>query len=281
MTSAGPTPETAPALAPRMTETQADPIRFEVSGGVAVLTLDRPATLNAIDADFARALGAAIGRAEVTDGVRALVLRGAGSAFCAGGDVSKFNGREPHADVAGRAMFHFHPAVLKLASARLPTVAAVHGAVAGAGIGLMLACDFVVAAANARFTLAYPKIGATIDGGASWFLPRLVGLRKAKELTMLSEHFDATMAEKLGLVNRVVAVEAFDEETAAFARKLAAGPTAAYATIKQLLGASFERGLAEQLDAERTAFVDMASSTDFSEGLDAFLGKRAPDFRGK
>jgi len=213
--------------------TQSDtPVQLAVENGVALLTLNRPMVLNAVDIALAEALDAAVCRIEQAGEARAILLMGAGRAFCAGGDVSKFDGREPHATVAARTIAAFHPAILNLASSRLPTIAAVHGAVAGAGISLMLACDFVVAASNTRFTLAYPKIGATIDGGASWFLPRLVGLRKAKELALLSETIDSATALTLGLLNRVVELGALPNVARSFASQIAAGPTAAFGAIK-------------------------------------------------
>ncbi len=166
------------------------PVLFDVDGGIASITLNRPSVLNAIDIATAVALREAIEAAEESP-ARALLLKGAGRAFCAGGDVSSFDKVHGYAQVAELTMAQFHPAILKLARSRLPTIAALHGAVAGAGISLMLACDFTVAAASTRFTLAYAKIGASPDGGASWFLPRVLGTRKAKELAFLSETFDA------------------------------------------------------------------------------------------
>ena len=257
-----------------------DPVRLEFSESVALLTLARPAVLNAIDVDLAGALSEAVTRVAASRDVRALLLKGEGRAFCAGGDVSKFDGAEPFADVAHRTIALFHPAVLGLANLTIPTVAAVHGAVAGAGIGLMLSCDFVVATPQTHFTLAYPKIGATIDGGASWYLPRFLGIRKAKELAMLSETFDGYEAEKLGLVTRLANPETFDKEAIRFAQTLAAGPTEAFGALKHLLGNALSRSLAAQLDAERDAFIDIAKNPDFAEGLKAYRERRSPRFKG-
>jgi len=261
-----------------MTDAEENPVSFEPVEGVAVLTLNRPAVLNAIDVGLAKALAHALARAQDTPGVRAILIRGAGRAFCAGGDISTFQGDPARA--VERTIAHFHPAIERLAACPLPTVAAVHGAVAGAGMSLMLACDFTLAASDAGFTLAYPKIGATIDGGASWFLPRVLGSRGAKQLAMLSERFDAEAALALGLVNRVVSADDFEAETMRFARQLASGPTKAFATIKRLIDASPFRTLSEQLEAEKQGFVDVASSADFAEGFAAFLAKRPPSFSG-
>lgn len=261
-----------------MDDPAADPIRLEFSEGIALLTLARPAVLNAIDVGLAHALGEAVTRVAASTEVRALLLKGEGRAFCAGGDVSRFDGIKPFEEVANRTMALFHPAILALANLPIPTVAAVHGTAAGAGIGLMLACDFVIAAPQTRFTLAYPKIGATIDGGASWFLPRLVGTRKAKELAMLSDIFDGAQAERLGLVTRLVSPDTLEDEAVRFARTLAAGPTQAFGAIKHLVDNALSRSLEAQLDAERDAFVEIARTPDFAEGLSAFREKRSPLF---
>lgn len=257
------------------------PLLVAVEGGLAVLTLNRPEALNAVDVPLASALGAAMEMIERTPGIRAILLGAAGRAFCAGGDVARFTGAEPHADVADRTMRHFHPAVLRLARSPLPSVAMVQGAVAGAGVGLMLACDFVVAADTVRLSLAYSKIGASTDGGASWILPRLVGTRKAKELALLSERIDAAEALRLGLVNRVVTPDRLEEEARSLAGRLAEGPTRAFAAIKRLTDTSFSRDLAAHLDAEREAFADVAGTADFAEGLASFFEKRPPTFTGR
>ncbi|MCO5164128.1 MAG: enoyl-CoA hydratase-related protein [Mesorhizobium sp.] len=255
-------------------------VQFEIRQAVAFVTLDRPEVLNGIDVPLARALGQAIDQA-LDGAARCIVLRGAGRAFCAGGDVSRFDGSVPFATVADRTMSTFHPVILKLANVGLPTVAAVHGAVAGAGLGLMLACDFAIAASGTRFTPAYPKIGATIDAGMSWFLARALGTRKARVLAMLADTFDAEAAMQMGLVNRVVPAEALAVEAEAFGQRLASGPTAAYATIKRLVDVAHDSNLAAQLDAEQAGFVDIAKSADFAEGLAAFMAKRPPSFSGK
>jgi 2-(1,2-epoxy-1,2-dihydrophenyl)acetyl-CoA isomerase len=256
-------------------------VLFDVADGVGFVTLNRPAVLNAIDVDLAEALDRALAEAGARADVRALVIRGAGRGFCAGGDVAKFDGTAPHAVVAARTIDRFHPAVLKLASLPKPTIAAAHGAVAGAGLSMLLACDFAIARADARFTMAYPRIGATIDGGASWFLFRTLGPRRAKQVAMLSDMLDAAEALEFGIVSQVVATQEFDATVKDFARRLAQGPTAAYATIKRLIDGAQSRGLAQQIDEERLGFLAAAVTDDFSEGLSAFLGKRPPSFKGR
>jgi 2-(1,2-epoxy-1,2-dihydrophenyl)acetyl-CoA isomerase len=159
-----------------------------------------------------------------------------------------------------------------------PVIAAVHGAVAGYGLSLMLACDFAIAADDAYFTLAYRHIGLSPDGGATWSLPRLVGLRQASEIALLGERFDAARALELGLVNRVVTREALAGEVRAFAGRFLTASRGAIARTKALLGAAFERSLFEQLDAEQASFAAGAAEPDFAEGLAAFVEKRPPNF---
>jgi 2-(1,2-epoxy-1,2-dihydrophenyl)acetyl-CoA isomerase len=255
------------------------PVLIEIADNVATITLNRPNVLNAINIALAIALGEAIDAAERSH-ARAVLLRGAGRAFCAGGDVSAFDGSLGHAQMASETMAHFHPTILKLSRLRLPTVAELHGAVAGAGIGLLLACDFAIAEAGTHFTLAYPKIGASLDGGASWLLPRALGTRKAKELAMLADTFDAQTAKELGLINRVVVADAVRQETMRFCKRLASGPTLAFAEIKRLIDSSGGNDLSQQLDDERATLSALADGRDFQEGINAHMEKRMPVFRG-
>jgi len=162
-----------------------------------------------------------------------------------------------------------------LAEMRAPVIASLNGAVAGAGLSLALACDFAIAADSAQFTLAYVNIGASCDLSGSWSLPRLVGLRKALELALLGERFDAAEALRLGLVNRVVPEDQLDAQVLALAQRLADGPAQSIAQMKRLMRISFEHDLRGQLDAERAAFLRCASTHDFAEGLEAFLARRA------
>jgi 2-(1,2-epoxy-1,2-dihydrophenyl)acetyl-CoA isomerase len=255
------------------------PILFEISGDVATITLNRADALNTIHIGLADALGDAVDAAEKS-GARALLLKGAGRVFSAGGDIARFDDPKTYAEVANATMAQFHPAILKLAQSRLPTVAAVHGAVAGAGISMMLACDFAIAGAGTRFTLAYAMIGASLDGGASWFLPRAVGLRRAKELAMLSDVIDAATAERLGLINRVVGDDAVVGDASNLVRRLAAGPTAAFAAIKRQINSAAAADLEQQLDDERATLTRLAGGDDFAEGIAAYRSKRKPHFRG-
>jgi 2-(1,2-epoxy-1,2-dihydrophenyl)acetyl-CoA isomerase len=174
-----------------------------------------------------------------------------------------------------------HHAILALRRAPKPVLASVHGAVAGAGVSLIAAADVAIAAEGTKFTFAYSKIGTSPDGGATYFLPRLVGARKALELMLLSDTFDAQTALRLGFVNWVTGAERLGSETEAIARRLALGPTLAFGETKRLVNESHDRALAAQLDAEVEAFARCAATRDFAEGVTAFVEKRKPNFKGE
>jgi 2-(1,2-epoxy-1,2-dihydrophenyl)acetyl-CoA isomerase len=257
-----------------------DPVFVGFDGPVAVISLHRPSVLNAIDRLAAAALLACVETVERRPEARAVVIRGGGRAFCAGGDVDTMRGDGREQAVAA-TIRPFHEAVRRLHKLPLPSVAALHGAVAGAGLSLALACDFAVASEDARFAFAFAEVGASPDGSITWTLPRAVGLRKAKEIAMLGGGFDAAQAERLGLVNRVVPLDRLTEEVMTLAKRLAAGPTAAYGRIKGLMNASFDARLADQLQAEEEAVMGTLRTADLAEGIRSFLDKRPPVFRGR
>ena len=258
------------------------PVLVSVDEGIASIRFNRPQALNAIDAAMARALRDGVREVVATPEVRVIVLSGEGRAFMAGGDLQAFHADLPHAPAtAHRIIDPLHEAVAVLAEATSPVVASVHGAVAGAGLSLTMGCDLAIASDDAKFVPAYARIGASLDGGGSWALPRLVGLKRAMEMVLLSETLDATTALQLGIVNRVVPASQLQAETLALARRLAQGPTQTFGRIKRLLRASLQRPLRDQLDAERDAFATCAASSDFAEGLAAFFDKRPAQFIGK
>ena len=260
-------------------ESTRSPLAMDRAGGLVRLRLNRPEALNALDVPLARALAQAARELCADPDVRAVVLSGTGRAFCAGGDLAQMQA-DP-VPVARELIEALHQAVEHLNRLRAPVLASVHGVVAGAGVSLLLACDLAIATEGTRFNLAYVNVGASCDGGSSWSLPRVVGLRKAFEIALLGESLDAAEALRLGLVNRVVPAAELEAQTQRLAQQLASGPTCALGEMKQLLRNSQQAGLREQLDAEAAAFLRCAATADFSAALDAFLGKRPTHFTGR
>jgi 2-(1,2-epoxy-1,2-dihydrophenyl)acetyl-CoA isomerase len=254
-----------------MTETPTlETIRLEVRDGVAHLMLHRPDAANGISLALARDLDAATRSIEHDAGVRAVLLTGAGARFCGGGDVKEF---AAHAE-------HLHPAVERLVRG-VPVVAAVQGSAAGAGLGLVAASDIVVAGESAKFVMAYTAIGVTPDGSSSWFLPRLVGLKRALELTLLNRPLSATEACDWGLITQVVPDADVADAGAALAATLAQGPTAAFRGAKRLLHGSLQARFEEHLALEAELIAAGGRTHDAVEGMRSFVEKRAPEFRGE
>jgi len=259
-----------------------DNVLYDVADGVATITLNRPRVMNALDAAMIVQLRAACERADRDESARAVVLRGAGPAFLAGGDVAFFHAHLPRMpELARQGGAELHLAILALRRAPKPVLASVHGVVAGAGVSLMAAADLAIAADGTSFTLAYSRIGASPDGGATYFLPRLVGSRKALELMLLSDSLDAQTALRLGLVNWVAGADRLASDTESIARRLAQGATLAFAETKRLVNQSHDHALAAQLNAEVEAFARSAGTRDFAEGVTAFVEKRKPNFKGQ
>jgi 2-(1,2-epoxy-1,2-dihydrophenyl)acetyl-CoA isomerase len=215
--------------------------------------------------------------------LRVVVIRGAGKHFMAGGDLRTFEGElakppEKRKEDFRRMIARLHSAIEALHRMPHPVVARVQGAVAGFGLSLMNACDLVVAAEDTYFASAYRSIALTPDGGGSWALPRLVGTRRAMEILLLGERFDARRALDMGLVNRVVPAAELDAATASVVQALAQGPVRAIRNAKRLVRESLARSLSAQLDAEAVSFGDCAATADFAEGIRAFLDKRPARF---
>ena len=257
-------------------------VEHDTGTGVARIVLNRPQVLNAVDVAMARALAAAIEDVAGRQGVRAIVLAAAGRAFVAGGDIAAF-GSDPSTspDVVNAILDAMHPAILALRAQDAPVIAAVRGAAAGAGLSLVLAADLVVAEEGAKFVIAYDRIGVSPDCGGTWFLPRKVGAALAAEMMLLSRALDAAEAKEAGIVNLVVPQGELETATDALAQRVAAGATRAFGHFRRLSDAALSTPLADQLEAERHAFVASTATADFREGVAAFLGKTRPAFRGE
>ena len=263
-----------------------DTIITSVDGSIATITLNRPKVLNALNADLVDDLFHSLSRFENQQNVRCLIIRGNVGHFMAGGDLKSFSeelDREPEERRRYFELFvgKVHPIIQAMRRMPKPIIASVNGAAGGFGMSLMMACDLVVAAENTIFTMAYSNIGTSPDGSSTWFLPRIVGLRKAMELALLADRFDAKEAENLGLVNKVVTAEKLNEYVDKLAERLACGPTHAFGNTKLLLNKSFDSALDSQLQAEAESFADCASTDDFKEGITSFVEKRKAVFLGK
>lgn len=258
-------------------------VLLDFEGGVATLRLNRPDKGNAIDESMAADLAEAATQIAERSDVRAVLIACNGPNFTVGGDLSLFAGtaRDQLPNRLRRMIDNYHLAIERLTSVDAPVVAAVRGGAGGGGLGLLYAADVVVAADDARFALGYGALGLTADGGNTWFLPRMVGMRRAQELFLLNRRLTAQEALAFGLVSRLAREDQVENEAASLASTLAAGPTRAYGAVRRLLRQSFERRLSDQLDAEKESIVDASRTSDAHEGIAAFVTKRRPQFRGE
>jgi 2-(1,2-epoxy-1,2-dihydrophenyl)acetyl-CoA isomerase len=256
------------------------PVIFDVRDGLATITLNRPAVGNAINLEMARALVECAIRCETDRTIRCVALTGAGRLFCVGGDIGSFAEAGDRAsallsELAGT----LHMAVTRLARMPCPLLVLVNGPAAGAGMSLAMAGDVVLCARSAHFTAAYGAIGLTPDGGMSWLLPRLVGLRKAQDIILTNRKVRADEAESIGLVTRTVDDDALAQAGADAATSLVASAVGALAATRRLLQRSYESGFETQLGEEARSIAEAGAGPEGSEGIAAFFAKRAADFR--
>ncbi|MGH8494095.1 MAG: enoyl-CoA hydratase/isomerase family protein [Moraxellaceae bacterium] len=268
-----------------MANQETDHVLQQEENGLVILTLNRPQTLNTIDLAMGAALRDVFAQLALKKDLRAVLLTTQGKYFSAGGDVAEFSGTVKQDVPTRQAYFkqiieNIHAAIASITALHAPVVACVPGGTSGIGISLIAACDFVLASEKSAYNMAYMNLAATPDGGATWSLPRLMGMRQARELILLSERFHGEDALRLGLVNRLVTAESLQDEALALARRLAAGPTQSYARAKKLLAQSLQNSLPEQLAAEQESFLASCATPDFVEGVSAFLEKRPAQFKG-
>lgn len=263
---------------PRRVEDEAVSVRFGVSEGVAEIRFNRPDRLNAIDPTLALAFERSVDLALEDPNVRVVLLSGEGRSFMAGGDLDYFRGAPDRVAAAHDLISPMHRAIVRLAAAPLIVVAALHGAVAGGGMSLALSADLAIAADNMTLNMAYGRVAASPDCSGSWHLTRIVGLRKAMEIVLLSPTLDAASALSLGLVNRVVAADRLTDEARLLSRLIASGPSQALGHIKSLLRAAGENRLEDQMALEASGFARAAATADFAEALSAFFERRPPIF---
>jgi len=288
--SPDPKPAMAAAISPH--------ILSERAGGVGIITIDRREHFNSLDVATAQDLRRAGLRFARDDSVRVVVIRGAAGVFSSGADLKYVHAKgvvddlgylkagaqgqaEGYGDILKQIVEYIHSTISEIRRAPKPFIAAVDGIAAAGGFGIAMACDLVIASERACFEWAYGRTGLTGAESSTFLLPRIVGIRRAMELVLLSPRIDASRALELGLVTAVYPVEQFEAEVRALAEKLAAGPTRAWAAAKMLINQAYGMDRLEpHMDAEIESLTRVANGSDFAEGLDAFIAKQPPNFRG-
>ncbi len=255
-------------------------ILYTQEGGIATITLNRPSVFNSFNQEMIKSLQHHLDVAAQDVSVRAVVLTGTGKAFCAGQDLGEVL-EEKEIDFNKIVQENYNPLVLKIRNMDKPVVAAVNGVAAGAGANLALACDIVIAKESTNFIQAFSKIGLIPDCGGTYFLPRLIGLQKATALMMLADKVSAAQAKEIGMIYEFFADDIFDAEVAKIADKLANLPTKGLAYTKKLLNQTFNNSIEEQLIQEGLFQAKSGNTSDYQEGVDAFIEKRNPVFKGE
>ena len=255
-------------------------VLFDIKDNIAIIHLHRPEKYNSFNRAMALHLQQVLDDCATDKSIRAIYLTGSGKAFCAGQDLSELTGENPPGfDVI--LSEHYNPIIHKIRTIEKPVICAVNGVAAGAGANIALCCDIVVASHSATFIQAFSKIGLIPDSGGTFILPRLIGFQKASALMMLGDKVTATEAERIGMIYKVFPDEDFAEESMKVAATLSSMPTKALAYTKQALKASLNNTLEEQLRAEDKLQYAAAHTTDYKEGVAAFIEKRVPLFKGE
>lgn len=259
-----------------------DVLLTQDDAGVRLLTLNRPEVFNSLNVELKEALLTALREAAADDSVRAVVITGAGKAFCSGQDLKEHVQLLDSGDPAPLRTVedHYNPIIRAVTSMPKPVIAAVNGAAAGAGASLAYACDLRVAANDVKFVLSFANVGLSADSGVSWTLPRLIGYGRAMEMMLLGEPVQAEEALRIGMVNRVVGAGEAVPAATELATRMASGPTSAYARIKEAMLAAAAEGLAEALAVEAGAQAEAGATADHREAVAAFVQKRTPNFTG-
>jgi 2-(1,2-epoxy-1,2-dihydrophenyl)acetyl-CoA isomerase len=258
-------------------------ITFKFQDRLAIITLNNPDSLNPFSIQMGREITQAVDECEYRNSIRSIIITGNGRAFCAGGDIKAMADypEEQKAIFFKKITSELNNVIKAIRHIKKPVIAAVNGVASGAGFSLALACDLIIASAEARFNLAHVKLGLHPDGGATYFLPRLIGIHKTFELVFTGSFLDAFTAERLGIVNRIVAPEKVMDDAMALANELANGPPFAIGITKMTINQGLSESLEAQLENERQAIAQTSMTDDFIEGIAAFLEKRNPVFKGK
>ena len=257
-------------------------LNYDVEDGIATICLDRADSANAMNPLMAKELNQVSLDVSQDESVRSVVLTSTGRMFCAGGDLSDFASAK---EGAGRLMMEMaadlHLGLSRLSRNPAPVIAAVNGTAAGAGFSLVMACDLVIASEDSVFTMAYTNAGLSPDGSSTYFMPRRIGDRRTRELMLTNRVLSAEEALDWGIMNKVVTKDELSSETMKLAEKISRGPSLAYEKVKSLLDSSFNQSLETQMELETRAISEMVMTEDGQEGINAFLEKRSPTFKGK
>ena len=255
---------------------------FSISNNIATITLNRPENANALNPIMAKELSNMAIECDENKDIRAVIIEGSGKMFCAGGDLKAFSDAGDSAPALIKQMAgDLHIAISRFSRMDAPTIAAINGTAAGAGFSIAISADVLISTKSAKFVMAYTNAGLSPDGSSTYFLPRRIGDRRARELMLTNRVLSAEEALDWGLINKIVDQKNLSTTTRELAEEFASGPTLAYGKVKNLLNASFDNGLETQMELETRGISDMARSSDGREGIQAFLNKRKPNFKGK